>query len=167
MASNGPTEIRTSTHHVYGRGAALCVETDTTRKGVATLAVEGADALGPRQYDWENKTRLQLTPNELPIALCVFLGLLPECEFHSHGSAKNKSLALRRQRDKPDQLVFVRVCEGGRKTKAVPVSNADCYHIEALMMCQLRAQHPFLDGTMLMAMLRSIAVPRERSRAAD
>lgn len=144
--------------HTYGGKAALCFEADQTRRGAATVSVDAADATGPRQYDWQSKIRIQLTQNELPQVAAVFLGLLPGCKFSSHGQASNKSIEFRRQPGKASQLVFVRVIEAEKKAKAVPITNADCFRVEALLMRQLKIQHPYLDGTMLMAMLRSIAV---------
>lgn len=147
--------------HAYGGKAALCFEADQTRRGAATVSIDAADATAPREYDWQSKIRIQLTQNELPQVAAVFLGLLPGCKFSSHGQASNKSIEFRRQTGKANQLMFVRVIEAEKKAKAVPISNADCFRVEALIMHQLKVQHPYLDGTMLMAMLRSIAVAEQ------
>jgi len=137
--------------HVYGGRAALCFETDETRHGVPTIAVDAAIACSVRDYDWPGKIRLQLTQGELPVVAAVLLGALPSCEFKSHGPNKDKGFSVEHQGNK----VFVRVFAAGEPMRAVPMELSDVYQVSALFLRQLRHQSPWLDATGIMDLIRA------------
>jgi len=139
--------------HVYGGKAALTFESDITRGGEETVAIDAASSQGPRQYDWANKIRLQLTARELPIVTAVLLGMLPECEFKNHGPNNDKGFSLQRQLDKNGH--FMRVFAADAPVRAVPIDAADSYRVTGIFMKQLMAQMPGLDGQAIDMMLRS------------
>lgn len=137
--------------HIYGSKAALCFEVDSTRNGFPTISIDAAINVGSRRFDWGNKTRIQLTHDELPNVLAVLIGVQTRFECKSHGAAKNKSVILERQ---AQGNVFVKVFEGNTPVKAVPCSPASVFHITALFIKQMRLAYPWLSGQELFNMVR-------------
>ncbi|SFC91154.1 Whirly transcription factor [Thiohalospira halophila DSM 15071] len=119
-------------HKVFGGKAALTWEADVTRRKEPTVALDAALATAPRQYDWGNKIRVQLTTGELPAVAAVLLGYSDKVEFASHGPQANKGFSVERQ----DQGFFVRVFQGGNSIRAVPMSATDAFQV-ALIRRQL------------------------------
>lgn len=140
-------------HHVYGGKAALCFEADTTKSDVPTVALDAAPSAGPRQYNWADKIRVQLTRDELPVVAAVFLGFMPGCEFKNHGADNDKGFSMENQ----GARIFVRVFAKDQGVRAVPVEAADAYHVTALLMRQIRLCYPWLDGQAVALMLKSLA----------
>lgn len=131
-------------HHVYGGKAALCFEADTTTQGTHTLCIQSAPAISERNYDWKNKITIQCTRDEMPAVACVFFGLLGECEFSNHGPQNNKGFKIANQQSdnaNKDHRIFVQVRTQGA-SHAVPISPADAYSVGALILRQLRKEHP-------------------------
>ena len=137
-------------HKVYGQKAALTWEADTTRRGEPTVALDGANATAPRQYDWNNKVRVQITPQELPAVAAVLLGVIPQVEFKNHGDNNNKGFSVERQ----NNGFFVRVYQGAGSLRAVPMGPADAFGVACLLLRQLQASQGGLDGVSLTAALR-------------
>lgn len=104
---------------VFGKKAALTIEACETRNGFSTVVFEGALAKnnGTKEFDWSEKTIVQLTRLELPRAIAVFMGLSQGISFQNHGPQNNKGLEIQFQGDK----IFVSVREGGKPMKGVPV----------------------------------------------
>lgn len=142
--------------HVYGSKAALCFEPDMTRGGVHTIALDAALATGQRQYDWQNKIRVQLTQTELPVAACVLLGWIPRCEYRNHGPDNDKGFSLENQTGR----VFVRVFAKGLGLRAVPIEPPDIYRVTTLFLRQLRENSPWLSGMDIMHALRATIAGR-------
>lgn len=75
---------------------ALTVQTVVSRslRKTPTCNFEMAQPLDndPSQYDWANKTVVQLTYLELPRFTAVCLGLVPVFKGRYHGDSRNKSL---------------------------------------------------------------------------
>lgn len=145
------------THHVYGTKGALCFETDMTREtdrreARPTVALDAAEASAPKQFDWGNKIRIQMTINELPMVAAVLLGFLPKCEFKNHGPDNNKGFSIERQQGQ----FFVRVFTKGANV-AVPMYMPDAYHVTALVLRQLQALSPWMSGDAITASLRGTA----------
>ena len=46
--------------HVYGAKASLCFNAATSQSDHFTILVDGANAIGERQYDWKNAVKIQL-----------------------------------------------------------------------------------------------------------
>ena len=139
--------------HVYGGKSALCFDADTTRAGVPTVALDAASG-GNRRYDWSSKTRLQLTQQELPIVSTVLMGFRRSCEYRNHGPNADKGFSMERQRG---GRVFVRVYAKAEGVKAVPIDPAELYYVAGLFLRQLTLATPWIDGTGIIAILRSTA----------
>lgn len=136
--------------HVYGQKAALCFEADTTRAGWPTVLLEAALATAPRQYDWAGKIRLQLTRLELSVVAAVLLGGLPRCEYKNHGPDHHKGFSLEDQ----GATFFVRVFAQDQPVRAVPMIPEEAFPVAALVVRQLQAATPGLEGAALLAVLR-------------
>ncbi|WP_144402094.1 hypothetical protein [Geoalkalibacter subterraneus] len=151
-------------HHVYGGKAALCFETDTTRGGkdgknaIFTIALDGAASTAPRQYDWANKVRIQLTRDELPVVTAVLLGLLPSCEYRNHGVAKDKGFSIEDQGDK----LFIKIFAKDSPVKAVPVTAEDAFYVAQLFVRQLRKNAPWLSGMDVVSLVKAVVVGRKQ-----
>jgi hypothetical protein len=159
-ASERPAVQRPPSVHVYAGKGALCFEADATRDGAPTVAIDAANAIEARRYDWEGKIRLQLTVRELPVVAAVLLGLVPACEFKNHGPANDKGFSMECQGDK----VFVRVFAKGHGVRSVPIDAPDAFRVLALVLRQLRRQSPWLDGAQLWIALRALARRIGRAR---
>ena len=145
---------------VYGGKAALCIETDVTRKNEPTLRLEAAPATGPRVYDWARKLTLQLTRAELPVVTATVLGLLPRCTYKNHGPEQNKGLEIEYQ----GSHLFVRLFQKDRGVLAVPVGPADSYALAALALRALRQGTPWLSDQGILMLLK-LTVQRMGSAA--
>lgn len=138
--------------HVYGGKAALCFEVDKTRSGVPTIALDAAQAVGAKQYNWGEKIRLQMTRSELPIVTAVLLGTIPKCEFKNHGQDNSKGFSMERQ---AGGKVFVKVFAKGESVKAVPIEAPDLFFVTSLFILQLQKACPWLDSTGITALVRA------------
>lgn len=138
--------------HVYGGKAALCFEADMTKGKVPTIALDAAMSTGPRQYDWGNKIRLQMTRAELPVVTAVLIGALPACEFKNHGHDNSKGFSMERQNG---GKVFIKVFAKDQGVRAIPVMPADVFYVASLFIRQMRKANPWLDATSLMSMIRA------------
>jgi len=137
--------------HVYGGKGALCFEEDETKNGFHTIAIDAATSTGPKQYDWANKIRIQLTREELPVLLAVMLGVLPQCEYKNHGTQNNKGFSVQ---DQGNQY-FVRVFspEGVR---AVPMTPEDAFRVTAMLIKQMRKNYEGLETGDILTLVRVI-----------
>lgn len=119
--------------HAYARGkSALTFNRDQTKNAFPTVRIEAASAAG-NNFDWKNKTSIQLTQAELPQVFAVLIGVKEACEFKNHGEAKNKGFSMERQENK----IFVKVFEANKRLMAVPVSSADLFYITSLFAGQI------------------------------
>ena len=137
-------------HHVYGKQAALYFNESTTRSGQPTLILEAAVANGPQSYNWSEKIRIQLTPEELLNVVSVLLNLLPHCEYSAHGPEHDKGFSLTHQ----GNSIFCRVFAKNQKVRAVPISMEDAFRVAALGIRQIQQSTPWLDTTGLLGLLR-------------
>jgi len=149
--------------HVYGSKAALCFEADETRGAVPTVALDAASAIGPKQYDWGHKIRLQLTRNELPATLCVLVGYGPRAEFKNHGPANDKGFSIEHQGDK----FFVRVWAKDQGVKAVPLSREDAFHVAGLFLRQLCLAAPWMTAGDHLQVAGRVFAPRSVGSPGD
>lgn len=139
---------------IFGQKAALTVEASTTRHDRHTVTLDTAAAKSRLVYDWANKIIFQFTVDELPILAAVLMGVIPEFEFKFHGAkgSNNKSALVSRK----DNGILVKLSEGA-KFHVVTAPPGAAYHFCSLVMSQLHAESPTLDGGVAMAQLRSIA----------
>lgn len=138
---------------IHGTKAALTIIGSTTKKGVHTLNIEGANALGggSKQFAWKDKTILQITAAEYRHFLAVLFGFMSSLEFKSHGVQKNKSLVIKRQLNG----FFFSLNEGGKQSKAVPVSFDDAYLLGMYALDVYARNYPNVDS---MALLRCVQI---------
>lgn len=140
-------------YHVYGGKAALCFEADMKRTGdAATVAIDAAMASGERQYDWKSKIRIQITQSELPVVVAVFLGIREGCQYGQHGQEKNKGFVIQRQQG---GKVYMKVMAKDEPMRAVPIEAPDVFRINALFMRQILKNHPWLDATGAINLIRA------------
>lgn len=146
--------------HVYGAGAALCLEEDITRGGSHTVSIDAADLISSKQYNWKEKIRLQLTSDELIVVSAVLFGMIPRCEYKNHGKDNNKGFFMEDQDDK----LFVKVFARGEKLKAVPVTPEDAFFVAQICMRQMQKNAPWLQPAEIMAMLQRVVAARKVPR---
>lgn len=142
--------------HVYGQRGALCFEPDETRAGVNTICIDAADSTGPKQYDWSNKLRVQLTRDELLHFTAVLFGFLSKAEGKNHGEDNSKGFSIEDQGDK----LFVRVFTKGHNIKAVPMFPEDAFYVAGLFMRQLKLNMPWMTGAEILGMLQRVCASR-------
>lgn len=101
---------------VFSTKHALSITNSTTRGGWETVMIESAPKLSEesKQYNWSEKTSIQVTKQELPYFIMVMLGLTKDCKFDSHGAANDKGFQIERQ----DRGVFFKTFA---KSKLHPV----------------------------------------------
>ncbi|UUZ66574.1 hypothetical protein LP417_34050 (plasmid) [Polaromonas sp. P1-6] len=88
------------------------------------VTIESARALAGGGYDWGRKLVVQLTPEEMPAAMGVLMGLENAIKFAQHGSNRDKFVELRRQDG------GIMIVTGQRSTiYAVPVRAATVYYL--------------------------------------
>lgn len=141
--------------HIYGGRAALCFSAGETSKGIPTIFLDGAPSSGPRQYNWGQKIVLQMTRAELPVVCCVLLGLLPSCEFKSHGPAKTKGFSVEHQ----GKNIFIKIWDKDKPAIAVPVSPEDAFFATGLCLKQLNAGADWMSQGDVMNLLRAVVAP--------
>ncbi len=129
----------------HGTKAAIYFTPDTTKSGYQTVAIEAAEMLIPaeKKYNWNQKTRLQLTRSEILDVIAVMLGLSPGCEFGNHKGANNavKSFTMKHQ----GKSVFISVSESGRPIKAVPVPVMEAIQIGHMILTVYIQNYPGLS----------------------
>ncbi len=140
--------------HIYGGKAALTVEPGENRNGKPVVFIDAAPAIGERQYDWEQKIRLMLTPAEVVTALAVTLGYLPSCEFKNHGEDSDKWFVIENQK----KNLFIKIGQG-KTLRAVPVAAFDAFRFGAILSAQARKQLPQLAAADVQTLVRLIVAP--------
>jgi hypothetical protein len=114
---------------LFGSEAAHTLEIGPHRRsadflGAQVVTVESARALQGGGYEWRRKLTIQLTPEEMPAAIAVLMGLTSRVQFAQHGADHDKFFELRRQEG---GMMLVT----GQKsfTYAVPVKSALLYYL--------------------------------------
>jgi len=144
-------------HHVYGTKAALHLGLDETRGNTHTVRLEGAQSIGNRKFNWNEKISIQLTQQELPHVACVLFGWVDLCEYNNHGPQKNKGFKLMTQEQNGKKGLFVNIMEAGKPLCAVPVIAVDLYYLRNLVLGQLMKNSPQLDSSAVILSLKSYA----------
>jgi len=108
---------------VYGTKNALSVTPSSTRHEWETVMIESAAKLDEqsKQYNWQKKTSIQITKQELPHFIMVMLGLINHCKFDSHGAANDKGFEIERQQK---NLFFKTFARGALHPVPVPYEDA-------------------------------------------
>ena len=145
---------RRPSHHVYGGRAALTFELDETTAGAPTVALDAAIAVDERKYNWSAKARIQFTARELPVVAAVLLGISTECSFSNHGPANDKGFSIAWQAER--QSFFVKVWQGKRNLRAVPMPREDAFYAAQLVIRAIQQGSPArLDAAGVIATLRA------------
>ena len=153
-AGTAAPRTRGPSHHIYGKKAAAMFELDETKSGVATVALDAAQTIGERQYDWKNKIRLQMTASEVPVVAAVLFGVLGECNFANHGPDSDKGFSIEWQGDR--RSFFVKVWQGKGNLRAVPMTRDDAFHVGQIVLRALQQASPArLDATGALACVRA------------
>ena len=82
--------------------------------------------------------------------LAVLLGWLPRCEYKNHGPDHHKGFSLEDQ----GATFFVRVFAKDQPVRAVPMIPEEAFPVAALVLRQLQAATPGLEGAALLAVLQ-------------
>lgn len=141
---------------LFGKDAAHTLEVGPHRRGadflgVNVVTIESARALPASGYDWGRKLMLQLTPEEMPAAMAVFMGLVPATKFGQHGADRDKYMEIRHQEG---GMVIVTGQSG--VAYAVPVKSSAIYYVLDLFcsaMVQGRENRSIAD---VLALVRSV-----------
>lgn len=144
-------------HHVYGGKSALYFVCDDTRAGDATIAIDGAVATGPRQYNWTQKLRIQITRQDLANVAAVCFGLMPKAELSNYGADNTKRLSLENQ----GKNFFLNMSAKDYKQIAVPISAEDMFDIRGLFLRQLMANRPEIGVDGILANLKCHAAMKK------
>lgn len=146
--------LRRIQHHVYGKKAALTFELDDNKKGVPTVALDGASASAERQYDWKNKIRVQFTQDEIPAVAAVLLGISDQCEYSNHGPDNNKGFSIAWQSERSS--FFISMWQGKGNSRAVPMGREDAFYAAQVLICAIqKASSAALDVGGIMMMLKA------------
>jgi len=128
--------------HVYGAKASLCFNAATSQSNDHfTILVDGANAIGERQYDWKNAVKIQLGHKELPLFYGVLVGWRDSVKFDAHGAAHDKTFEFIRQEGK----FFAKVMgksNGKAVAPSVPVGPMDAYPIMMVVLKQIIKEAP-------------------------
>ena len=141
---------------LFGKESTHTLEIGAHRRGsdflgIHVVTVESARALPNGGYDWNRKLLIQFTPEEMPTAIAVLMGLVPSAKFAQHGSERNKFIELRRQEG---GLMVVSGQPGANY--AVPVKAPSVYYLLDLFcraMSQGRGNCSVVD---VLALVRSV-----------
>jgi hypothetical protein len=132
----------------YGTQYALEAEISETRAGVASVSFQFAEKLDQgREYNWEDKLTIQLTPRDLPrYAAGVIQGR--SVEFRHYGDQRNKSLEIRSQEG---GALFVG--KSPQLARAVPVTPSDLYWLRVQILSVLRHSSPRVSTSTTLQLL--------------
>jgi hypothetical protein len=141
-------------HHVYGQGYALTFERTETPAAHTCLQIDAARASKDRRYDWQTKFGVQLQDHELIELLAVLRGARNEATFRNHGSARDKALTIRAQRDAGSFYVNLR---RGEESRGVPVPVFHAYRVITLAVRVLRENEAGLTADQILAIVDGLA----------
>ena len=153
-------EGRFTDFHVYGGKGALTFEAGLNRAGQPVVFIDAAKASGARRYDWAQKIRVMLTPDECLELLAVLLGLVPSALFRNHGPEKDKWIEVQHQ----GAQVFAKVGKA-KDVCAVPIAAPDATRVTALVLSQVKKSLFNLDGMDVLSVVRQVFAPMHTAAA--
>ncbi|MCU8005409.1 hypothetical protein [Shewanella sp. SM96] len=139
----------------HGTKAAIELKPSISRKGWETVMLEGASAIGPKTFNWGNKSSIQITKSELPHVISTLLGIKPLFEMKSHGAEKNKGATLKWQTQGNVTTLFVNIYEGGKPAIAVPIGGFEAMMLGHMALAQYLQNFPTLTAD---ACIRSLEI---------
>lgn len=130
------TPVRGMQLKSHGKKHAMQIEASITKQGWFTVAIESAAKLVPddpnnKRFNWDSKTQLQLTRNELPVFIATMLGMLPYFKGANHGD-QNKWLEVFNQNDN----FFMKTGGAGINVHATQVPITEGYLFGCLALSQ-------------------------------
>lgn len=169
---------RFQTVHVYNQTrvgnemtarAAACFELTTRvvdertgeRQPALKIETAGKHPTQPTKYNWDDKIIFYLTEDELPQLLCVFLGLLPSCEFRNHGPQHNKSMKLENQ----GKHLYLTMAEGSDRKAAVQLDVGRSTRVATLVARAFQAVNDEIDWAAARDILTRLTAPMAKARA--
>jgi hypothetical protein len=123
--------------YVHGATAALKWSAGTNRKGYATVVLDVAPATKARSYDWNNKITAVLEPDELLMALAVFLGDSPGVTMYHDAESNDDYTHISHS----GRHAVVTIRQGGT-VRIARIDPPDAYNVAALLVAQIRANTP-------------------------
>lgn len=142
---------------LFGRESAHTLEIGPHRRGASfmgaqVVTIESARALPEGGgYDWSDKLMLQLTPEEMPLAVAVLMNLSPSARFSQHGAERDKFAELRRQ-----EGGLVLVTGQGAAVYAVPVKTGALYYMLSLFCRAMARGLPGSSVAEVMALVKAV-----------
>lgn len=149
--------------------AAACFELTTRivdertgeRQPALKIETAGKHPTQPSKYNWDDKIIFYLTEDELPQLLCVFLGLLPSCEFRNHGPQHNKSMKL----DNQGKHLYLTMAEGSERKAAVQLDVGRSTRVATLVARAFQAVNDEIDWGAARDILTRLTAPMAKARA--
>jgi hypothetical protein len=142
----------------YGTKAAIELKPSLTKTSKwETIMLEAAISTGPKQFNWPEKTAIQITKSELPHVISTFLGIKKKFEGKSHGALKNKSFSMEWQSKNDAMLLFVCITEGGKPAMAVPISGFDAMMLGHMACVQYIRNFPSMTADACIESLKIMA----------
>jgi hypothetical protein len=144
-------------HVAYGGKAAFQVEQSMTKDERHTVMLESAPKLvtndpNDKRYDWSQKLSFQLSQEELPFFIGVFLGIIPSVRFDMHGQDKSKFLEVINQGNK----YFLKNGSADRGIKVAPVSIVEGFQFGLLGLNQYTKNYPHLSSDAVLTSIRML-----------
>lgn len=131
----------------FGHSAVLTVEPVLTQSKTNSVNLELAPVVSGKANHKE-KIVLQPTEKELPILVCILLGLIPAFTI----KRDNKWISFIRQKE--NGCLYVK--GGLRSVMSLPVTAGDCYLVGDLVMSQL-CKNSTISATLIEANLKSVS----------
>jgi len=143
-------------HVAYGKSA-FQVEQSITKDERHTVMLESAVKLAPndpndKRYDWAQKLSFQLSQEELPFFIGVFLGIIPSVRFDMHGPDKSKFFEVINQGTK----YFLKNGSADRGLKVAPVSIVEGFQFGLLGLNQYTKNYPHLSSDAVLTSIRML-----------
>jgi len=104
---------------------------------------------GGRKVNWDEKTIIKITQQEMPEVMQTLLGFLPACKFAHHGQKKDKGFQFENQ----DGKIYIKAYETG-KAYGIPMLYNDANYVLALFIRQWLLKHPWMTDSGVMMQLR-------------
>ncbi len=142
----------------HGTKAAIEMKPSLTQSGWHTVMLEGANSIGERKFNWQDKTAVQITKTELLPVIAVLLGIRKEFEGKAHGPNKNKGFSIKWQTSRTSDImnVFITISEAKKPLKGVPISAYDALMLAHLAISQYRNNMPQMSADSVIESLRTI-----------
>jgi len=89
------------------------------------------------QPDWKQKGSIQLTIDELPLMIALFVKLVGKCNFAYHGANNNNSLVINRNTDNNNTQFYFELFIAGKQRGFVFLTQMEAFRVYKLTLRQL------------------------------